>query len=101
MNPEQIKAEIRKLNIPFILASSSSRWHQTRPGSIKIGIYRRINREAAGDRGIGTVRSLQIRQEIERTSRFPAYERALLSAESKIHRTTRLSYHPKIFVVIK
>jgi hypothetical protein len=49
MNPEQIKAEIRKLNWIY-----------------KIGIYRWINHEVAGNRGIGTDRSLQIRQEIER-----------------------------------
>ena len=84
MNPEQIKDEIRKLN-----------WID------KIGIYRWINQEVAGDRGIGTDRSRQIRQDMERIAGFPVQEGVSLSAESKIHRTTRLSYHPKIFVVIK
>ena len=67
MNPEQIKDEIRKLN-----------WID------KIGIYRWINQEVAGDRGIGTDRSLQIRQEIERVARWvPVSEGVSLSAESE------------------
>jgi hypothetical protein len=54
MNPEQIKAEIRKLNCID-----------------KIGIYRWINEEMASDRGIGSDRSHEIRQEIEDYARFP------------------------------
>jgi hypothetical protein len=49
MNPEQIKDEIRKLNL-----------------CDRIGLYRWINEEVAGRPGIGADRSLQIRQEIER-----------------------------------
>ena len=60
MNPEQIKDEIRKLN-----------WIN------KIGIYRWINQEVAGYRDIGTDRSFQIRQEIERYARFPVLESVL------------------------
>jgi hypothetical protein len=60
MNPEQIKDEIRKLN-----------WID------KIGIYRWINQEVAGYRDIGTDRSFQIRQEIERYARFPVLESVL------------------------
>ena len=60
MNPEQIKDEIRKLN-----------WID------KIGIYRWINQEVAGDRGIGTDRSRQIRQEIERICEIPGPGRRL------------------------
>ena len=66
MNPEQIKDEIRKLN-----------WID------KIGIYRWINQEVAGDRGIGTDRSRQIRQDMERIAGFPVQEGVSLSAESK------------------
>ena len=49
MNSEQIKDEIRKLNL-----------------CDKIGLYRWINEEIAGRPGIGADRSLQIRKEIER-----------------------------------
>jgi hypothetical protein len=49
MTPEQIKDEIRKLNL-----------------CDRIGLYRWINEEVAGRPGIGADRSLQIRKEIER-----------------------------------
>ncbi len=49
MNSEQIKDEIRKLNL-----------------CDRIGLYRWINEEIAGRPGIGADRSLQIRKEIER-----------------------------------
>ena len=49
MYPQQIKDEIRKLN-----------WVD------RIGLYRWINEEIAGRPWIGTNRSLQIREEIER-----------------------------------
>jgi hypothetical protein len=56
MNAEQIRDEIKKLN-----------WIE------KIGIYRWINEEVAGDHRIEADRSLKIRQEIERICRFPGH----------------------------
>ena len=53
MNAEQIRDEIRKLN-----------WIE------KIGIYRWINEEVAGDHRNESDRSLKIRLEIERSCRF-------------------------------
>ena len=65
MNAEQIRDEIRKLN-----------WIE------KIGIYRWINEEVAGDHRAETDRSLKIRLEIERICRFPGQvERKTLNAE--------------------
>jgi hypothetical protein len=55
MNAEQIRDEIKKLT-----------WVE------KIGIYRWINEEVAGDHRIEADRSLKIRQEIERICRFPS-----------------------------
>jgi hypothetical protein len=66
MNPEQIKAEIRKLN-----------WID------KVGIYRWINEEVAGYRGIGTDRSLLIRQEIERICKVAGLRKRLISAREQ------------------
>jgi hypothetical protein len=65
MNAEQIRDEIRKLN-----------WIE------KIGIYRWINEEVAGDHRIEADRSLKIRLEIERTCRFSgSVERPTLNSE--------------------
>jgi hypothetical protein len=55
MNAEQIRDEIRKLS-----------WIE------KIGIYRWINQEVAGDHRVAADRSLKIRQEIEQICRFPS-----------------------------
>jgi hypothetical protein len=65
MNAEQIRDEIRKLN-----------WIE------RIGIYRWINEEVAGDHRNESDRSLKIRLEIERSCRFPGQvERRTLNAE--------------------
>jgi hypothetical protein len=67
MNAEQIRDEIAKLN-----------WIE------KIGIYRWINEEVAGDHRSEADRSLKIRLEIERSCRFPGQvERTTLNAERR------------------
>jgi hypothetical protein len=58
MNAEQIRDEIRKLS-----------WFE------KIGIYRWINQEVAGDHRGEADRSLKIRQEIERICGFAGQEK--------------------------
>ena len=63
MNAEQIRDEIKKLN-----------WIE------KIGIYRWINEEVAGDHRIEADRSLKIRQEIERICRSPGQEERRIEA---------------------
>ena len=65
MNSEQIKDEIRKLNL-----------------CDKIGLYRWINEEIAGRPGIGADRSLQIRKEIERMCKA-AYQKTHLLERRK------------------
>jgi hypothetical protein len=65
MNTEQIRDEIRKLN-----------WID------KIWIYRWINEEVAGDRGIAADRSLKIRQEIERICSRGGAEPSIQEAET-------------------
>jgi hypothetical protein len=57
MNAEQIRDEIKKLN-----------WIE------KIGIYRWINQEVAGEHRVEADRSLKIRQEIERICNYPGQE---------------------------
>jgi hypothetical protein len=82
MNAEQIRDEIRKLN-----------WIE------KIGIYRWINEEVAGDHRIEADRSLRIRSEIERICRFPdQVERPTLNAErftDNARETPRCAFHTK------
>jgi hypothetical protein len=65
MNSEQIKDEIRKLNL-----------------CDRIGLYRWINEEIAGRPGIGGDRSLQIRKEIERICKAAHQKTHFLNAES-------------------
>ena len=66
MNSEQIKDEIRKLNL-----------------CDRIGLYRWINEEIAGRPGIGADRSLQIRKEIERMCKAAIKRRIFLSASAQ------------------
>ena len=94
MNPEQIKAEMTAWPIAAHVGT------RPRAGLIKIGIYRRINREAAGDRGIGTDRSLQIRQEIERTFKVFGMKALYYPPRAKFIEQRESVTTPKIVVVI-
>ena len=66
MDPEQIKDEIRKLNL-----------------CDKVGLYRWINEEIAGRPGIGADRSLQIREEIERMCKAAQQKTHLLKGRKR------------------